>query len=65
LCAGESDDFPQPRSASHGPLAGESGNHVRFIHVLKSNDDTISPRHAIKNDVVVKVDNDGNSGLHV
>ena len=66
LCTGESDDFQQPMSASHGPLAGESKDHMCFIHVLKkSNDDTLSPRHAIKYDALVKVDNDGDLGLHI
>jgi hypothetical protein len=35
-CAGESGKYQQLRGVFHGPLAGESGNHVRFIHVSKS-----------------------------
>jgi hypothetical protein len=61
LCAGESGEFQQLRSVSHGPLAGESGNHVRLSTFQKSNDDTINPRHAIKKDALVKVDNHENS----
>jgi hypothetical protein len=66
LCAGESGEFQQLRSTSHGPLAGESGNHMRFIHVFK-NLMMIRSSHVmqIKNDALVKVGNDGDSGLHV
>jgi hypothetical protein len=61
LCADESGKFQQLRGVFHGPLAGESGNHVRLSTFQKSNDDAINSRHAIKKDALVKVDNHENS----
>ena len=61
MCAGESGKFQQLRGIFHEPLAGESGNHVRLSTFQKSNDEAINSRHAIKKDVLVKVDNHENS----
>jgi hypothetical protein len=60
LCADESSKFQQLRGIFHGPLAGESGNHVRLSMFQKSNDYAINSRHAIKKDALVKVDNHEN-----
>jgi hypothetical protein len=60
LCAGESGKFQQLRGVFHGPLAEESGNHVRLSTFQKSNHDAINSRHAIKKDALVKVDNHEN-----